>query len=1690
MNVKEFLDSRIIPDFENQLVSTLQSVYNGSSSHPLLTRNTAEFTLVLLGRLEGYEVSSNSLWYDISYGSKACKRLIELLPEKEWQDPEAYNLLRYLFGEEKAVYIRHAWAKFPNLMYQTGSYRRSYRSPGRRELYLPNQLNFLKGIIFQTNTPLYDTQYRYIAHDLSISEQILWDHQHATGYGYHMWAAAIDLGNEEVFSLLENIIYNKDNFGKVSSGIIKALLLSNREDAWTLVEKLLLAAQRQEGLRQVVLEQLDDTSTGALIHMLRVIIDHKLMRFSSVVRALDVWAGVNWESEKESAVKGFLEKAHLYMSDLSLVPAAIKSDNNADVLMALWAQGVYDVELTAPYLAALTQSKSVEKRWLAQYFVADTGHSLLNMPILISGVQDESLAVNGLAVRTITQHVIHDAKYFRTYYPELFGQLHALLQRSSVKEKTFDNKPFAWMNGVYRRSEVLDAMIPLSKDDEDKLNIMLSYFDDMDLNVKTSMTRMILPDYAGYSWEEKKEITPLNAFQRAYCMRIIKERGEFLQTTALRALTNIALSAEEAAVLKELLKRKSSSLRSQIIGVLLKQPDDILTTQLQELLIGDGEQRLAGLDISIQLQRQQRLSKEIAPLLDTFRERKTITPKESILLDQLSGDDQGVVYDSSNGYGLYDPSFIAPVVAPKIDPNDLYNQSRSDNEYGFTLPEAGLKKALLDLYNLIQQHRDHEYEVDNYGNSREKVLLGNMFRSSYSVYDSDMSAEEIYATYPLHEVWKAWFDQSGLTARDLFILNELTVQSDYETFEDINLIAKPHIPELSDYLPANMPEAYKYKWTNPLLGITEALAEIYPFADKEEFLIGATTNLFALLPPEVLSYRKKEEYRYYEAGDGWQQDTMLNWYINKLSVAELSDAQVERCWQLYHWRQYSGLPDNIKYNYPPLEIFCKAYQQGLITENEIMRAIMQRDNIRDLSRKKSTHKYPAYASNRRHNRNNYTYLERYPFLEPMFVRVREHLLDIELKRGDTATPVTEYVTEIRYLEGINRFADILAGLGKTTLNKGYVYYSKGENKQQLFSTLLKNCFPAGTDTDEQFAEAMRRIKATETRLLEAAVYAPQWQKFVSRFLDWKGLDAAIWWMHAHTKTSGYAEQTAEAESEIARYSAVDVQDFKDGAVDKDWFVKAYKEIGQERWQQVYDAARYISDGNGHRRARLYADVMTGNLKIKEVTEKVKDKRDQDYLRVYGLVPLSKSGAEKDILSRYEYIQQFKKESKQFGAQKQSSEGIAIRIAMENLARNAGYADPLRLTWAMETKQVQDILSKETQVQYDDVLIGLVIGEDGEADVVAFKGDKKLASIPAKYKKDVKILELLEFKKVLKQQFRRSRQALEEAMVKGDVFEVAELANLFQHPVIARHLEKLVFVTNNGHGFWKDGTLVPAKGEAFQLTARDQIRIAHCVDLHTSGSWADYQHYCFDKQLAQPFKQIFRELYLPTAEELQEKSISRRYAGHQVQPSKTVALLKSRGWKVDYEEGLQKVFHQLGFMVKMYAQANWFSPAEVESPVLEEVIFHRLKTGGNVAFEDIDPRIFSEVMRDIDLVVSVAHAGGVDPEASHSTIEMRTVLLKETLRLFKLDNVMVAGTHAKIAGHYGEYSVHLGSAIVHQMPGRYLSILPVHAQQRGRLFLPFADDDPKSAELMSKVLLLARDKDIQDPTILGQLEYSK
>ena len=95
-------------------------------------------------------------------------------------------------------------------------------------------------------------------------------------------------------------------------------------------------------------------------------------------------------------------------------------------------------------------------------------------------------------------------------------------------------------------------------------------------------------------------------------------------------------------------------------------------------------------------------------------------------------------------------------------------------------------------------------------------------------------------------------------------------------------------------------------------------------------------------------------------------------------------------------------------------------------------------------------------------------------------------------------------------------------------------------------------------------------------------------------------------------------------------------------------------------------------------------------------------------------------------------------------------------------------------------------------------------------------------------------------------------------------------------------------------------------------------------------------------------------------------------------------------------------------------------------------------------------------------------------------------MRDALRLLKIDNVRLLPNHAMVDGKLGTYSIHLGSGTVHRQPGGHLCIEPVHSQHRGRMFLPFADDDPRTSEILSKVVLLSKDSEIKDPIILEQI----
>ena len=116
----------------------------------------------------------------------------------------------------------------------------------------------------------------------------------------------------------------------------------------------------------------------------------------------------------------------------------------------------------------------------------------------------------------------------------------------------------------------------------------------------------------------------------------------------------------------------------------------------------------------------------------------------------------------------------------------------------------------------------------------------------------------------------------------------------------------------------------------------------------------------------------------------------------------------------------------------------------------------------------------------------------------------------------------------------------------------------------------------------------------------------------------------------------------------------------------------------------------------------------------------------------GLLPLPQDRAEKDkiLFERYRFIQEFKKESRRFGAQRRASEGRAAELALRNLSSNAGFSDVTRLVLRMEAHLAEESRALfEGDVLEDGTKIRLFVDEDGKSSIVCEKGGKTLKSVP-------------------------------------------------------------------------------------------------------------------------------------------------------------------------------------------------------------------------------------------------------------------------------------------------------------------------------------------------------------------------
>lgn len=1569
----------------------------------------------------------------------------------------------------------------------------------------------------------------------------LYDHARNESFSYAgILAALLDRHDARTLQAVRDILFGENNTLMLSREMILGIVQSKCQELYEDLGKFLLAARLQEGARQAVCETMDAGRPEAFLHLFTVIEDNNLIRYSSVRRAVSTWIGIFDEKSVDRISDKLLRMMGRCLRDNGFLSEQLASDDAVAISCALWAKGFYDAQDAINAVITLIRDGTRQQKMTASYFNLSLQNPKLQMQaakeVLRSYPEDLELAacfLPGFLASANSQfyELAKEDNSFRMQddrirkpkplSPETFFQsreeaaafydiLKNLLNRIPKKGLTLSPCIFPWHQVTMSQSDVALRLCLIAW--------MLQ--DETLLDEAAGLVSLVGQGETGYYGASRSAVArvllyrPATEARRKALFELLRNAEESTNRIAHRLVEDMQLTPEDYRAIEENLKYKKG--RAQTLALLKQQDKKDLTACIGRLLTARSEEcHMGALDLALQLKKEDASSfARILPALRAFADPSAAqspgpepTGREKVLLEELLGT-ESKAQDILNtpGYGLYDVTkdWILPPVTVSDDASRL-----------FTCKDETCIRIMQKLDALIGANRELAYTTA----WNEDLLLGSKLERSRYLHN-DPDAEPLDA-YPFRKLWESFYEQEIRTPGlmlELELYRQCFTQQDlytkhsalYKKVFGSGLFKKPPFSDLNvrlsygpqvttilnvlfqQYVPKSLSVPFSLCGIARLLTVLDTSTDLFTVQEKRWNGVVETYTCRAL---ELPIFSGLYQWMHQAGKEDWENSFALRFRL-----------------QLYYNGQKNREKPRYAYSsqnngYVQLSDYVQCYVRGLWDKDLFYKAVFTFFRLGVLLEPVSIVEQKGAVTSRKarpHALNAFFGLNaikpadgKYRFDAPdagtpemdfAHILYRETLpvvLAVELKRGEQPTPFSSEVKSIQVIYGIDYMIRILTALGKDPLERGYSYYSNNTDRKTVLSHLLKVSMPKPEETAADLRKALRGTDITKKRLVELAMYAQQWIPMLEEYFALPGFASACYYFMAHTSEL-FDEQVL---STIAKYTPLSPEELQDGAFDIHWFFEAYGKLGEKDFKLLYDAAKYSSSGIAHGRARKYADAALGKVDLTALTTEIDAKRNKDLLMSLGLLPLSahKKDRKAEMLARYRFIQKYKKESRQFGAQRRASEGRAVEIALRNLSVNAGFTDVTRLVLRMEGQLARQSAEYFDWQKTGEIELMVDVDENGRSSLKCRKDGKLLKSVPTRYKKDETTLRFQAVVKQLKEQYSRTKQMMEQAMEDRTAFEVWEFLEMYQNPVARPITERLIVQTADAAlGFLTPDGIADFSGSLCPVEPEDRILIAHPFDLYRSGHWHEYQKLLFERQIKQPFKQVFRELYVKLDEEL-EKEESMLFSGNQIQPQKTVGALRSRRWVADYDDGLQKIYYKENIVARIYAMADWFTPSDVEAPTLEYVVFADRKTGAALKIKDIPDIIYSEVMRDVDLAVSVAHAGGVDPETSHSTIEMRRAIVACNLALFRTKNVRLEGNHAIIDGKLGQYTVHLGSGVVHQIGNAMLFIVPVHSQHRGRIFLPFVDDDPKTAEILSKILLLAEDTKIKDPKILQQIQ---
>ncbi len=620
-------------------------------------------------------------------------------------EKEGKQLILLIFGSVISEYIPNVWNLLNTSPYQMGYARRSFRIQPS-DAYTTNKFSVLTQIFESL-----DKGFK----GMDIKELIRFNvYFEGTGYEY-IFAVIFSERDPEIRNLVKDILQSEDEIGGVSRSILKGLLLSDKEENWKLVADLLIAAQRQEGLRQTILEVLDETHLGALHYFITIILQHDLMRFSSVIRAVNCWFGFGWEAPKKTTVKRVLEISASFFENSLLVAQALKSNDNLEVYIALWYIGLTDVDQANLHAVHILEKGCKEKKLLACMFINTTGRSSTHLYAYVEANFGADVEVDYWLLKNVFSVKIKD---------DLFCKIYRTAKSLPSKGTVHNGQVFLW--SYYKITPNFFYDFTIANSQAAQLELLAQNISELPSESREKYMRVVFPNHFNWSvGASSDKITPIKlsdtSWEKQVMYQGLNDRNISVLATSLRVLKSIRITPLDMLKIEGLLAKKNKEIRTSLISLVLAQDDLEIKRIVEHIVVSKKiDQRLAGLEIISKLIDHPSFLDFNASIIQAYMTRAKIIKNEQLFIDKFEGTVKE--YHFKNGFGLINYKNISPLLDPKLCLESTVKKgfiervfaTSSSLLYPAVINIKKLVTAINDLVFLLAENKNYEYQYHDY----------------------------------------------------------------------------------------------------------------------------------------------------------------------------------------------------------------------------------------------------------------------------------------------------------------------------------------------------------------------------------------------------------------------------------------------------------------------------------------------------------------------------------------------------------------------------------------------------------------------------------------------------------------------------------------------------------------------------------------------------------------------------------------------------------------------------------------------------------------------------------------------------------------------------------------------------------------------------------------------------------------